>query len=53
MVPIGVGCYEYHYCVWVVFASKSCPMEDLLDVIFRMRVGIPIPYSFMLESYPY
>ena len=53
VVPIGVGCYEYRYCVLVVFGNKFCLVEGLLDVSLCMRVGIPISYSFMLECCPY
>ena len=44
---LGSIFYENHYRVWVVFGSKSCPMEGLLDVIFRIRMGIPIPYPML------
>ena len=53
VVPVGVGCYEYCYCVWVVLGNKSCPVEGLLGFIFGVGVGIPIPYPFMLECCPY
>lgn len=53
VVPIEVGCYEYRYGFRVILRSKSCPVEGLLGVFFCMRVGIPIPYPFMLECCPY
>jgi len=53
VVPVGVGCDEYCYCVRVVFGCKSCPVEGLLCVCFCMRVSISVPYPFMLERGAY
>ena len=53
MVPVGVGCDEYRYCVRVILCCKSCPMKGLVGVFFCMRVSISVALPFMLERGSY